>query len=190
MVTHIYGLYRKGDYSDSEAKHLAESLLLSQRIGTTGYIACVSSEGVMVVHPEAEWIGQDINRYDFVKLMRETRHGYIEYDWKNPGETETRPKAMYMTYFEPWDWIIAVSSYRKEFRTLVNIDDFRDSVLSLQFSESADGHIPALDPITAAANGAMKLAPALEVWVKHWLALPAEVRKDVIAAAPDLAWAG
>ena len=90
----------------------------------------------MVVHPEAEWIDQDINRYGFVRQMREKRHGYIEYDWQNPGETEARPKAMYMTYFEPWDWIIAVSSYRREFQTLVNVDDFRDSILSLQFSES------------------------------------------------------
>ncbi|BBO70578.1 hypothetical protein DSCA_45080 [Desulfosarcina alkanivorans] len=136
MVSHLYSLSRKGELTEAKAKQLAESLLLSQRIGTTGYIACVSSGGVMVVHPEAEWLGQDINRYGFVRQMREKRQGYIEYDWRNPGEDRTRPKAMYMAYFEPWDWIIAVSSYRREFSTLVNIDDFRDSVLSLQFSET------------------------------------------------------
>lgn len=136
MVAHIYSLHQAGELSEVQARELAESLLLSQRIGTTGYIACVSSGGVMVVHPEAEWIDQDINRYGFVRQMREKRQGYIEYEWRNPGETEARPKAMFMAYFEPWDWIIAVSSYRKEFRTLVNIDDFRDSVLSLQFSQS------------------------------------------------------
>lgn len=133
---HLYSLYRKGEFTEAQARGLAESLLLSQRIGTTGYIACVSSDGVMVVHPQAEWIGVDINRYGFVRKMREKRQGYIEYDWKNPGETQARPKAMYMAYFEPWDWIIAVSSYRKEFSTLVNIDDFREGVMSYQFSES------------------------------------------------------
>jgi signal transduction histidine kinase len=136
MVTHLYALYQAGEFSEDRAKKLATSLLLSQRIGTTGYIACVSSKGIMRVHPEAEWIGQDINRYDFVKEMREKKQGYIEYRWKNPGEAEARPKAMYMAYFKPWDWIIAVSSYRKEFRTLVNIDDFRNSVLALHFSKS------------------------------------------------------
>ncbi|MBC2712520.1 MAG: cache domain-containing protein [Desulfosarcina sp.] len=136
MVTHLYSLYQKREFTEVQARRLAESLLLSQRIGTTGYIACVSSGGVMVVHPEAEWIDQDINRYGFVQQMREKRHGYIEYNWKNPGEAEARPKAMYMAYFKPWDWIIAVSSYRKEFRALVSIDDFRDSFLSHQFSES------------------------------------------------------
>jgi PAS domain S-box-containing protein len=136
MTRHLYSLYRNGEFTETQARGLAESLLLSQRIGTTGYIACVSSGGVMVVHPQAEWIGVDINRYGFVRKMREKRQGYIEYDWKNPGETQARPKAMYMAYFEPWDWIIAVSSYRKEFSTLVNIDDFREGVLSYQFSES------------------------------------------------------
>lgn len=136
MVTHLYSLYQNREFTEAQARQLAESLLLSQRIGTTGYIACVSSAGVMVVHPETEWIGKDINRYGFVRQMREKRQGYIEYDWKNPGEVQARPKAMYMAYFEPWDWIIAVSSYRREFTTLVNIDDFRDSILSLQFSQS------------------------------------------------------
>ncbi|HSO18050.1 MAG TPA: cache domain-containing protein, partial [Desulfosarcina sp.] len=135
-VTHLYAKFRNGELSETEAKRLAESLLLSQRIGTTGYSACVSSDGFMRVHPEAEWIGQDINRYAFVRQMREQRNGYIEYDWKNPGEATARTKAMYMAYFEPWDWIIAVTSYRREFSTLVNTDDFRDGVLSLQFSES------------------------------------------------------
>ena len=136
MVTHLYSLYQSHELTEIQARRLAESLLLSQRIGTTGYIACVSSGGVMVVHPEAEWLGQDINRYDFVRQMREKPQGYIEYDWKNPGETDARPKAMYMAYFAPWDWIIAVSSYRKEFRTLVNIDDFRENILSLRFNRS------------------------------------------------------
>ena len=136
MITHLYSLYQTRELTEAQAKRLAESLLLSQRIGTTGYNACVSSGGIMLVHPETGWIGQDINRYEFVRQMRERRQGYIQYDWKNPGETDARPKAMYMTYFEPWDWIIAVSSYRKEFSTLVNINDFKDSILSLKFSQS------------------------------------------------------
>ena len=136
MVKHLYALYRKGEFTEARARQLAESLLLSQRIGTTGYTACVSSDGFMVVHPETEWIGQDINQYAFVQQMRQKRQGYIEYDWKNPGEARARTKAMFMAYFEPWDWIIAVTTYRREYQTLVKIDDFRDSVLSLQFSQS------------------------------------------------------
>lgn len=136
MVTYLYSLYQQREISEVQARRLAESLLLTQRIGTTGYIACVSHQGVMVVHPEFEWVGQDINRFDFVRQMREKRYGYIEYDWKNPGDRHTRPKALYMAYFEPWDWIIAVSAYRQEFHSLIDIEDFRESILSFQFSKS------------------------------------------------------
>ena len=44
-------------------------------------------------------------------------------------------------YFEPWDWIISVSSYREEFRELVNVEDFRDSILSLQFGQTGYSYI-------------------------------------------------
>ncbi len=43
---------------------------------------------------------------------------------------------MYMAYFEPRDWIIAVPSYRKAFCTLANIENDKDSVLSLKFNQS------------------------------------------------------
>ena len=46
-----------------------------------------------------------------------------------------------MTYFEPWDWIISVSSYRNEFKELVNVDDFRDSILSLVFGQTGYSYV-------------------------------------------------
>ncbi len=136
MIRHIYGLYEKGELTEAQAKKRATGLLLSQKIGTTGYIACVSSNGIMLVHPEKAFVNKDINDHAFVAEMRRKKNGYIEYDWKNPGDMTARPKALYMSYFEPWDWIINVSSYRKEFQTLVNIDDFRQSILSLQFGRT------------------------------------------------------
>lgn len=136
MVQHFYGLYQSGRLTEAEAKARAEALLLSQRVGTTGYIACVNSRGVMVLHPEPLWIGQDITRYAFVQQMIALKEGYLEYDWRNPGEARARPKALYMTYFAPWDWIINVSSYRREFRELVDVSDFREGVLSMRFGQT------------------------------------------------------
>ncbi|MDJ0783266.1 MAG: cache domain-containing protein [Desulfosarcinaceae bacterium] len=137
MVRYLYGQYEAGQLSEAEAKRRAEGLLLSQTIGTTGYIACVNSKGTMVLHPKAAWLGQDISHFDFVKEMMARKRGYIDaYEWRNPGEQQARPKALYMVYFAPWDWIINVSSYRREFQRLVNVDDFRESVLDLQFGQT------------------------------------------------------
>ncbi|MFZ7127963.1 MAG: cache domain-containing protein [Desulfobacterales bacterium] len=155
MVEHFYREYRAGRMTETEAKSLASKLLLAQKVGTTGYIACVSSRGVMVLHPEALWIGIDISDQAFVQEMIARKEGYIEYDWRNPGEPDPRPKALYMTYFAPWDWIINVSSYRKEFSTLVNVDDFRDSVLDLRFGRT--GYSFVID-----GNGEVIIHPRLQ----------------------------
>ncbi len=41
-----------------------------------------------------------------------------------------------MVHFQPWDWIISVSAYRSEFKDLVNVDDFKKSVLDLRFGKT------------------------------------------------------
>ena len=137
IVAGFYKMYREGILSEAEAKRRAESVLLSQRIGETGYIYCINSQGVTLVHPKKDLINRNFSPdFAFVKEQMARKEGYIEYEWKNPGETVSRPKALYMTYFAPWDWIISVSSYRSEFTSLVNVEDFRDSILSLRFGET------------------------------------------------------
>ena len=137
IVTHFYGMYKDGYLTEKEAKRQAEAVLLSQKIGETGYIYCIDSNGFTIVHPKKELINQNFSGdFEFVKQQMERKEGYIEYDWKNPGESGYRPKALYMAYFAPWDWIISVSSYRSEFRTLVNVEDFRDSILAQRFGET------------------------------------------------------
>jgi PAS domain S-box-containing protein len=41
-----------------------------------------------------------------------------------------------MTEFQPWDWIISVSSYRDEFNELINVTDLKKTILSLSFGKS------------------------------------------------------
>jgi len=136
IVAHFYEMYKKGALSEEEAKMWAESVLLSQRIGDTGYIYCIDSNGFILVHPKRALIKPNVSDFEFVREQMARKEGYMEYEWRNPGDTGSRPKALYMTYFAPWDWIISVSSYRSEFNTLVNVDDFRNSILSLRFGQT------------------------------------------------------
>ncbi|MCP3873312.1 MAG: hypothetical protein GY699_09195 [Desulfobacteraceae bacterium] len=86
-----------------------------------------------------------ISRYNTKKQFywypKRKKIGYIEYNWANPGETTKRPKALYMTHFVPWDWIISVSSYREEFRELLNIDDFNRNILSITFGKTGYSYV-------------------------------------------------
>jgi PAS domain S-box-containing protein len=141
IVQALYGQFERGEISETEARKRAVAILLSQRIGKTGYIYCLDSRGVIKVHPVSALHEVSLSQYGFIQTQLKLREGYIEYDWKNPGETETKPKALYMTRFEPWDWIISVSSYREEFVQLISIGFLRDSILAIRFGETGYPYI-------------------------------------------------
>lgn len=141
IATYFHKQALAGALTESEARLRVAEIILSQPIGTTGYIYCLDSAGVIDVHPKQALIGANLSEYAFIREQTARKEGYLEYDWMNPGEKRARPKALYMTYFEPWDWIISVSSYREEFRELVNVEDFRDSILSLQFGQTGYSYI-------------------------------------------------
>jgi len=109
---------REGQLTRAEAMQRGENILLSQRIGDHGYNYVVSSKGVLLVHPHAETKKSDVAGEWFIQQQIFYKNGYLEYDWKQPGEEVARPKSLYMAYFEPWDWIVSVSSYREEFHFL------------------------------------------------------------------------
>lgn len=153
----IYNRYMSGEISERQAQDDVRRTLFSQTIGKTGYIYCVNSHGIPVQHPNPDVIGKKIwAEQPFVKQMVKMKHGYMEYNWKNPGETDFRPKALYMNYFEPWDWILSVSTYTEELKDLINVNDFRHSVLSLKFGKTGYSFI--LD-----GKGNIILHPDLEV---------------------------
>ncbi|MGD9503812.1 MAG: diguanylate cyclase [Syntrophobacteraceae bacterium] len=156
LVQHFYNQYRHGELTEKEAKQAASDVLLSQTIGQTGYVYCVDSQGMMQVHPDIAMRGAIMPNSDvMLRAQRQRRAGYAEYSWANPGDAEPRRKAMYMSYFEPWDWIISVSSYRDEFKELFSIDDFRESVLSTSFGHT--GH-----PFVMDETGILIIHPTLE----------------------------
>lgn len=136
ILSSIYDDVKAGELTEEEAKASAERILLSQTIGQTGYIYCMTTQGILDVHPAKGMRERDVGQLWIGKKMTEMKRGYLEYDWANPGEVTPRAKAMYMVYFEPWDWIVAVSSYREEFYSLIDISDFRAGVESHRLGRS------------------------------------------------------
>jgi len=136
IVNNLYVQSLNGKISPEAAQKQAISILLSQRIGESGYIYCLDSAGTVVVHPKQALVDVNVSEFAFVRKQTDQKKGYLEYEWKNPGEKIMRPKVLYMDYFKPWDWIISVTAYRSEFRKLVNVDNFRKSVLDLRFGKT------------------------------------------------------
>ncbi len=141
IVNEYYAAVQSGDLSEASAKQRLREILFSQKIGKNGYIYCVDSNGIAVEHPFPAVMGVNFSEFQFVQEQMRRKEGYLEYEWKNPGEKTPRPKALYMTFFEPWDWILSVSCYREEFRELINISDFKDSILSLSFGKTGYSYV-------------------------------------------------
>jgi PAS domain S-box-containing protein len=141
IAEYYYSKHRSGLLSRSEAIKTIEEIFLSQNIGISGYIYCLNSKGIVIIHPNDKVKNSDVSDFDFVKKQMAIKDGYLEYDWKNPGEASERPKALYMVYFKPLDWIISVSSYRGEFNYLVNIDDFKESILAYKTGKTGYAYV-------------------------------------------------
>ncbi len=117
------GGYLDETYDDPEFEKKALTTLSQQikskKVGKTGYVYCMSSDGVMTIHPDAEGQNliseQDTTGHRFIAEMAEKKEGWIRYPWLNKGDKKARMKIVRYRYFQPWDWIIAVGSYEDEF---------------------------------------------------------------------------
>jgi PAS domain S-box-containing protein len=163
-----------GEITMQEARRQVRRVLLSQLIGDTGYVYCIDSQGTAVVHPNAMVEGRDFSSFPFVSEQMRLKEGYIEYEWRNPGEPAPRAKALYMVYFEPFDWIISVSAYRDEFKSLLPMKDIRSSVLSSQLSPS--GYV-----FIADRTGQVVIHPQIKGGPISQLEMPQSVFKCMLA---------
>ncbi|WP_167496497.1 diguanylate cyclase [Desulfopila sp. IMCC35006] len=128
IVESYYARFKSGELTEDAAKKEIEKILLAQKVGQTGYVYVVDSQGLLQVHPYLK--NTDLSNFDFIKTQIVQKQGYLEYSWKNPADRIEKKKAMSMTYFKPWDYIISVSSYKTEFVNLVNTQDFKANILS------------------------------------------------------------
>lgn len=158
VVTYLYGRFEKGELSKETLREKTSEIILSKKIGVTGYVAGVSSKGILSIHPKAE--GADISKTSFwpkveALLKNEAKSGYLEYDWKNPNDDKARKKAGYITYFEPMDLILWASSYKSEFAQLIKSEDMHDAILAMKIGR--DGY-----PYVFNYKGDMIIHPYLE----------------------------
>lgn len=117
------GGYLDETYEDPAFEKQALSVLFSQiknkKVGQTGYIYCMDTDGTLTIHPEAEgrniMTATDTNGRAFVAEMVAYKNGWIRYPWHNQDDEKARMKIVRYRYFEPWNWIVAVGSYEDEF---------------------------------------------------------------------------
>jgi len=130
----VVGVYFIG-FEISEPLRDLKRLIHEIRIAKTGYAFVIDSRGNAVVHPTLE--GQNIldardgDGHELIKEFVQLKTGIVEYAWINKGLGETHPrrKIASLAYYQPWDWIIATSSYTDELYR--ELSWLRDALLML-----------------------------------------------------------
>ncbi len=117
------GGYLDETYDDPEFEKKALATLAQQikskKVGKTGYIYCMSTDGTMQIHPDAEGknllSARDSNGREFIAEMIAKKDGWIRYPWKSKNKKTAQMKIVRYRYYKPWNWIVAVGSYEDEF---------------------------------------------------------------------------
>lgn len=101
-----------------------ENTLSDIKIGKTGYVYIIDSDGKIILHPSEK--GQNASEWDFVKKIISTKNGMTEYTYKGTH------KLAFYSHFEPWDWYIV---------TTANYDDLESSSTSILYITLLSGLI-------------------------------------------------
>lgn len=143
-----YNQYLQKKISKKEAVSRIEKLLLSQKIGETGYMVATKQKKdkkiYLVVHPFLKNVACDDNNGVMpCRLWSSKKNQFIEYEWKNPQDNYKRNKVAYVKYFEPFKWSFGATSYKDEFKELINIEDIKRILGSVKIKQS--GYIVVFD---------------------------------------------
>ncbi len=116
---------REGKLTREEAQQRAIDRIQFLRYGDErkDYFWITDMEPRMIMHPyRPDLNGKNVADYEdptgkklfseFVKVVRESNHGYVNYMWQwKDDESRIVPKLSYVKGFEPWGWIIGTGIY-------------------------------------------------------------------------------
>ena len=111
--------------TEQQAFDEVKSKIKAKKVGKTGYIYAMSTDGTLKIHPDGEGTSildmRDADGSQYVREMVKKKDGWIHYDWQSPGDSHPRRKIVRYHYYKPWDWIVAVGSYEDEFYAEANL---------------------------------------------------------------------
>ena len=113
-----------GEYLDDMERDIQQEALerIGQiRFGQDGYIFVIRSDGLILSHPIASLIGENLkhlNNYQGTEVVRELLQAsrspegdFVEYLWPKPSSGITSAKLSYAVAIPAWDWVIGAGVY-------------------------------------------------------------------------------
>ena len=116
-----------GRLSESEAKARAKAAISAIRFGSEDYIFVTDDKAEMIVHPNAELIGQTLwTRTDpagvllFQEIIARATEGggFTPYLWPRSGSETPIAKLSYSELVKEWNWVVGTGVYMDDIATL------------------------------------------------------------------------
>jgi len=114
---------RRGILGDDEAKKQAINAIKQLRYDDgDGYFWINDYSATIIMHPiKPALTGKDMSAFEdpngirlfseFVKTVRSSEKGFVDYYWSKPGEDEPVAKTSFVQGFKPWNLIIGTGVY-------------------------------------------------------------------------------
>ena len=121
-IAHFEKLARDGRMPVDDAKKAAMNAVREMRYDKTEYFWINDFSPTTLMHPvRPELEGKAMNEVkdptgkvlfvEFVKVVKASGAGYVDYLWPKPGSNAPVPKISYVKGFEPWGWIVGTGIY-------------------------------------------------------------------------------
>ena len=121
LVDHYYQQSQSGALSEAEAKEQALAAVNAMRYDGKEYFWINTLDYIMLSHPKAALIGQDIQGIkdpegtqvfvEMVKVVQKQGQGEVGYMWNMPGADEPVDKISFVKLFKPWGWVVGTGIY-------------------------------------------------------------------------------
>ncbi|MGV8121942.1 MAG: methyl-accepting chemotaxis protein [Candidatus Xenobiia bacterium LiM19] len=132
QVTENYSQLTESGKQSQEKLSLLKKTIMDTKVGETGYMFVIQGtgerKGEYVVSKEGKRDGENIlnmtdadGKYVIQAMIQQAiqsgdgRVSFMQYPWKNTGETTARNKTTALIYYAPMDWVIGGGVYDEEF---------------------------------------------------------------------------
>ncbi|MCC9626040.1 cache domain-containing protein [Thalassospira sp. MA62] len=122
LIEHYHAQELSGALSRDEAQQAAGLAVSRMRYDETNYFFIFDYTPTVLFHDiKPDLVGRDMGEATdgagkkhyaaFAETAAASGAGFVDYTYKNPDGSGTRPKLSYVKQFQPWEWIVATGIY-------------------------------------------------------------------------------
>ena len=114
LSTVLAGPVKKGDkiigviFANMDIDTLGKQITDTIKLGSTGICYIYDGKGIMRMHPNKSYLGDDDSNTPWVKAMQTQKNGSVEYEWN--GKT----KVAFFRYLPEVDWFVVLSMEKED----------------------------------------------------------------------------